>query len=240
MFFKFEIEADTREWILEQFHWAIEDGLLSRDCELVLPTAQFFPTQRGSPNDTVAGLVDNIKGHLNIEDARIDVAPADVLPEEFRHEYQSTSSIAGTWQSDGDGAALIRYDPAMLSKKLGLLSVLVHEVMHHRLHIAVTPPEMDEATHELATDLHCITAGFGVLSMSGAEQVGWQGYMRQETRAFSLAVFCLLLDCKDIAIEYLPARSRKLLKRALKYCDQMKEDIQKLKHELQVPPTHSV
>ncbi|KAJ54661.1 hypothetical protein ACMU_16225 [Actibacterium mucosum KCTC 23349] len=238
MFFKFDVEADTRDWVFDQFEWAIAEGILSAQTPLILPNASFFPSGSGTPDETVLGLVRSIQDHLKIPDAVIHVAQADVLPAEYRHNYQDLASVAGTWQGDDEGGAMIRYDPALMNAKIGFLSILVHEVLHHRLNNAETPLDMDPAEEELATDLHCITSGFGVISMSGAEQLGWQGYMRQETRAFCLALFCQITGTQDVALAEIAPRSRKLLKRALKYCASFSDDLNALKAAASGAPAH--
>ncbi|MEO1307556.1 MAG: hypothetical protein AAFV38_06405, partial [Pseudomonadota bacterium] len=61
------------------------------------------------------------------------------------------------------------------------------------------------------------TAGLGVIQMAGAEQAGWQGYMRQSSRAYALALFLAVREIDPTAAEpALPSRTRRLLRRAVK------------------------
>ena len=75
--------------------------------------------------------------------------------------------------------------------------------------------EMDGLLHELATDLHCIIAGFGAIQMTAAEESGWAGYMTQPARAVALAEFLHHKGlAPDSANPWLPLRSQTWLKKA--------------------------
>jgi hypothetical protein len=113
---------------------------------------------------------------------------------------------------------MISYDPALFARPAVLLSMLAHEVMHQRLHMIEELPPGGAETEELATDLHVITCGMGVLQMAGAEVAGWQGYLSQQSRAHALAVFLLArgIDPQE-AIIALPPHSAKLLSKALRH-----------------------
>lgn len=194
---------------------AIDQRILRPTTPLILPTAEFITAPKGNSPEIVAALLDDIKRLLHISEAKIEVAPLERLPAKFRHSYANVSEIAGTWQGDGD-QAVIHYDPERASQPIPFIATLAHEVMHHRLHaIDEFPPGGPEA-EELSTDLHCITSGFGLFQMAGAEIVGWKGYMRQPTRAHALAMFLLIRDIAPTeALSRLPPRSAKSLKRAL-------------------------
>jgi hypothetical protein len=215
--FGYPVSADVQDWIAENFHWAIAQGLLSAQTPLVLASTEFFPAPRGkTEKDTVLGLVENLKTILGLEGLMIDVEPLEVLPDELRHTYTEMSSVAGTWQADENGA-LIRYDPTLMRMPMVLISTLAHELMHERLSwTSFDFPGAPEA-EELATDLHCITMGLGAIEMAGAELAGWQGYMRQPSRAHALALFLAARQIEPkAAIAGLPPRAGKAVKRAVK------------------------
>ncbi|SMX29814.1 hypothetical protein TRP8649_03953 [Pelagimonas phthalicica] len=211
MFFGPIVDEDTQDWVLENFEWAIATGLMTKDTRLVSPTAENFPVSKGEPAFVARGLVDAIAGHLGIESG-IEVRALDVIPAEYRIDYNATGDTAGTWQSDGNGA-VISFDPSLAQRPMSFLSTLVHEMMHQRLHMTEMDFPGGLQAEELATDLHAITSGFGEVQMMGAEQAGWQGYMRQETRAFALSVF---LDLTGEIAEHVPSRSAKLLRKTKK------------------------
>ncbi|WP_281856239.1 hypothetical protein [Litoreibacter halocynthiae] len=212
---RYEVSHDMQDWIEESFDWAEENGILTPLTRLALPTKDYFPAPQGTPDQVVEGLVANLKPMLGVEDLDVALAPLEVLPDELRHEYGMTSDVAGTWQGNQNGG-LIRYDPTLIRKPMALISMLAHELMHQRM--ARTPRDWPggEPVEELATDLYVIAAGLGVIQVAGADQAGWQGYMRQPTRAHALAVFLQRqsIPLKD-PISYLPPRAGKQLKRAL-------------------------
>ncbi len=167
----------------------------------------------------------------------MDVLALDLLPAEYRVDYNALSAVGGTWQGDETGRAVVRYDPNMTNHPLAFLSMLVHELLHHRLHM--TPLDMPGGpeAEELATDLHCITTGFGVISMAGAEQVGWQGYMRQDTRGFALALFCALRG--DDGLEHLTPRAARMVRRAARFVARELGELPGLRRALENAPARS-
>lgn len=107
-----------------------------------------------------------------------------------------------------------------MRRPLSFINTMVHELMHAHLANVVDEIPGGAAAHELATDLHCITHGFGIFQLAGSEDAGWSGYMNQSSRAFALAVFLKLTGKPETeASEYLPPRSAKLLRRATKECN---------------------
>ena len=223
MFGRYPVSSTIREWILENFDWAIRHGLLTGSTQLVLPTPEFFRAKTGEPADVAQALLDDLKGLLGLEGERIDLVPLDVMSEEHRLDYNALSGVAGTWQDDAD-TATIRYDPVMIKRPLSLISTLAHELMHHVLHRIDEFPPGGPETEELATDLHVITMGMGVIQLSGAEQTGWQGYMSQPARAHAMALFLASRGiAPDAALAHLPPRSAKYLRRAVKEVDRSGE-----------------
>lgn len=212
---RYEVSEDMHDWIEESFDWATSCGILTPDTRLVLPTKDFFPAPSGTPDQIVEGLVNNLKPLIGVADLNVRLAPLNVLLDELRHEYGVMSDVAGTWQGDHKGG-LICYDPTLVRRPMALISMLAHELMHQRM--AKTPRDWPggEPVEELATDLCVIIAGLGVIELAGADQAGWQGYMRQPTRAHALAVFLLRQNIPpEQALSFLPPRAGKLLKRAL-------------------------
>ena len=194
------VSQEAQDWVDDNFDWAVDVGFLTARTPLVLPTREFFPSKIGKSPEAVQSLVGDIARLLGLEDRVIQVSPLDVLPGEYRHNYQDLTAQAGTWQGE-ENAALIRYDPELVARPLVLIAILVHELMHEKLSWTPVQPPGGEALHELATDLHCITCGFGVIAMNAAEQIGWQGYMRQPTRAYALARFTLARGLDPAIVE---------------------------------------
>lgn len=232
MFFGPIVDEDTQGWVIDSFEWAIENGLLLSETQLIAANAQNFPAIQGAHEDVSRALVEAVQRHLGIVDQIIAVRPLDVLPPEYRYDPNAMGEVAGTWDSDGSDA-VVTYDPAQQARPLAFLSTMVHEVMHHRLHMTALDMPGGFEAEELSTDLQCITAGFGAIQMSGAEQAGWQGYLRQETRAFAMAVFMAITGTSDDAVRaLLPKRSFKLVRKAAKLLDGWSADIADLRGKL--------
>ena len=234
MFFnRYDVSHKTQVWLVESFDWAIENGILTRDTPLILPTKSYFTAPSGSSPEVVLAVFSDLKRLLNIADRQIELLPMEVLPLEYRRrDYRKLSEAGGTWQSDGTHS-LIRYDPERAKRPISFIATLAHELMHDILHrIDEYPPGGAEA-EELSTDLHCITAGFGVFQMAGAEDSGWQGYMRQSTRGHALALFLAIRQFPATeALAHLPPRAQSTLKRAAKEVVKDSESIERLKLRL--------
>lgn len=129
------------------------------------------------------------------------------------------NDLAGQYWHDPI-APLITYDPRLMRRPTSFINVMAHELMHGHLADVVDDVPGGADAHELATDLHCITHGFGIFQLADAEDAGWSGYMTQPSRAFALAVFLRLTDTPVAqAVQHLPPRSAKLLRRAVKECN---------------------
>ncbi len=217
------VDEETQGWVLDSFDWAIENGLLTAQTPLILPDRESFPIPKAPHDQLVPELVQRLAGMMGIGSAPIRVEALDVLPPEYRYDPTALSAVGGTWQSDGTEAR-ITYDPAMVATPLALIATMAHEVMHHRLHLTALDLPGGAEAEELSTDLHCITMGFGVVQMAGAEQAGWQGYLRQETRAFALAVFHEVTGCVDPG-KHLPKRSARLFGKAKKLLKGWEDDL---------------
>lgn len=207
------VSAEMATWITQCFDWF--DARFQVPAKPVLPTRAFFRAPAGTGHTTALAILSDVKRLLGFT-LPIDLVPLASLPPDLRHTYQSHSRTAGTYYEDEDGR-VIHYDPVLMERPLSFINTMAHEVMHARLSgMEASVPGGAEA-HELATDLGCIIAGFGVFQMQAADESGWSGYMTQQSRAYALAQF---LDHRGLGHEavasYLSGRCRKLLKRGLR------------------------
>jgi hypothetical protein len=197
----------------------IDRKLLTKATPLVQLRREFFSAPSSRHPDFVPSLVRDIQRILGIEAASIEVLPLDQIDGRFRHEYQALVGTGGTWQGEGN-SALIRYNPDLVARPITLIATLAHEVMHHVLRSLPDLPPGGEEAEELSTDLHCITMGFGVFQLAGAEEIGWHGYLRQPSRAHALAMFLRMRGVPETeALSSLPPRCRGYLKAALAWID---------------------
>jgi hypothetical protein len=149
-------------------------------------------------------------------DGPVEIFPLDLLPAEYRVDYQGLSAIAGSHQKI-DGVSIIQYDPELMHRPIQFISVVAHELMHARLDGLENMVPGGAGAHELATDLGCIIAGYGIFQLYAADEAGWSGYMSQNSRAFALAVFLNRRGLgQDSVSQFLSGRCNKLLARAFK------------------------
>ena len=207
------VSDEMKSWITECFDWF--DDRFEPPTEPILPTKAFFKAPTGSSAATAALVLEDLKRHMKF-DGHVEIVPLNVLPAEYRIDYQSLSSVAGTYQ-EIDGVSVIQYDPEHMNRPTQFINLLAHELMHARLSGLEGEVPGGEPAHELATDLGCIVAGFGVFQLQAADDAGWFGYMTQPSRAFALAMF---LNRRGLSIDdvspYLASRCRKLVIKGFK------------------------
>lgn len=208
------ISDALRDWIVDHYDWVTQHRPDWHDrAQLVLPTKEFFDAPGGSGPEMAQHILNNIKGLLGL-DVPITLQPLEVLPDELRHEYGKTADIAGQYMRDS-AQRLITYDPTLVRQPLTFINTLVHELIHARLDQVVEDLPGGAAMHELATDLHGIIAGFGLIELEGAEKAGWAGYMTQPSRAVALAMFLKFHGLeKDAALPWLSRRTARWLHKA--------------------------
>lgn len=207
------ISQDMADWIVECFDWF--DARYPAPPKPILPTRAFFTAPGGTDVATAQAVLADVKRHLHF-DLPIDMLPIERPAGEYRHTYSSMSEIAGTYQETSEGR-VIHYDPEAMTRPINFIATLSHEVMHARLAGHVHDVPGGEAAHELATDLGCIIAGFGVFHLQAADDQGWSGYMSQDARAFALARF---LDDRGLGVDavaaHLSPRCQRYLRRGFR------------------------
>jgi len=202
-------------WVIQNFQWYCAQRC-GRKTPLVLPTRAFFSAPSGDDHDTARAVLDDLKRLLDIQARDFQLHPLPEIPEDLQRGYGELSEIAGTYDYDAL-RPVISYRPSMLRRPVEFINMMVHEVMHDKLALVVASLPGEEAAHELATDLHCITHGFGLFQLNGAEDAGWSGYMTQPSRAYALALFLRVNDIDpNEALGQLAPRAAKLVKRALR------------------------
>lgn len=212
MFFRrSRVSEDMRAWIDDCFEWF--DGRFAPPKAPILPTKAFFSAGRGDDLTTAKAVLADVQRLLDY-DLPIALEPLPKLAPEYRHSYQQMADIAGTYQ-ESDGTRLIQYNPEEMQRPRVFINTMAHEVMHARLSGLTDLVPGGHEAHELATDLGCIIAGFGVFQMQAADDSGWSGYMTQDSRAHALAVFLQRrnLDPGSVA-PHLSGRCLRLLRRA--------------------------
>ncbi|WGI20885.1 hypothetical protein [Amylibacter sp. IMCC11727] len=235
MFWKSEfISEDLALWVFDNYAWAIDHHnpryWLNPD-SLVRPTKQYFKAKGGGDHASALGVFNDIKRLLGMSKKRIALEPIPQLPENIGHEYGQTSMIAGQYFPD-EFNPLITYNPRIMRQPINFIATLAHELMHAKLDPVADQLPGGWDAHELATDLHCIIHGFGLIQLQGAADAGWAGYMTQPTRAFATAIFAKLTGSEAHIAAALTGREAKLMKKAFKALKDWDEEFCALRAKL--------
>jgi len=207
------VSDEMKEWIEDCFDWF--DARFEPPRTPILPTATYFSASKGMGPKTARLVMDDIQRHLGFSDF-VELVPLDTLPAEYRLDFNAMGEVAGTFQRDGD-TPVIQYDPALMARPMNFINTMAHELMHARLDGLTSEVPGGDAMHELATDLGCIIAGFGVFQLQAADDVGWSGYMSQNSRAYALAVFLRRRNLGlEAVVDHLSTRCAKLVRRAFR------------------------
>lgn len=209
------IAPEKRAWVEAHFAWVAaeigDDGL--RAIPLITPTRDFFRSNRAAPTETAQLVFSEVKSLLLLDAVAVTLIPHGILPEHAARDYNMLSQLSGSFIADSD-MPIITYDPRLLNHPIGFISTMAHELMHLKLADVADNLPGGIATHELATDLHCIIHGFGIFQLDAADSVGWAGYLSQDTRAFALALFLKLTNRPvEAALPFLSAHIGKKLRK---------------------------
>lgn len=214
------VSDDLLGWIRDNFDWVEENQPdWWSSAPLVTPTKDFFSANRGDDQATAEAVIRDISAILNLQTkVRLEALPE--LPDELKHQYGVLGETVGEYWHDED-EPLITYRPSLLRQPVLFINTMAHELIHARLAPFVDDLPGGIEAHELATDLHCIIAGFGVIQLEAAEQAGWTGYMSQPSRAIALAEFLKRKGIgTDLARRHLSSRPARWLKKALTQVNQ--------------------
>ena len=208
------VDTATADWVLDRTGWLISalgpDNFFART-SLVLPTRTFFPDLPRDRAEAAQTLFDTVKGHMGITHWPARLVPRAIIGQHDTAPF-APNSVAGTFYHSGEDA-VITYDPRLMGHRNAFVGTMAHELAHYLLlpHAATAPG--GDAEHEMLTDLTVILAGFGVIDLIGARQVGWQGYLGLDARTFALALFLDLKGMDPAAAHHhlSPKRARKFV-----------------------------
>jgi hypothetical protein len=216
------LDEAKRDWILDHAEWAVAEwGDVLFDRPLITPTRAYFAAPKGENAATAQAVFDDLRRLLHIPPALpIALLPQGSLPDQAAMDHSKITVVSGTYTDDPDHP-VITYDPRLLRRPISFISTMAHELMHLILSPHVDAMPGGAETHELATDLHAILFGFGIFQMEDAEQMGWAGYLSQDSRAFALALFLAMRGQEvEAALPHLSPRPAAKLKAAARFLAQ--------------------
>ncbi len=227
------VSDEIADWVTDRFSWLVTTlgpKTFFDHTKLILPTKSFFKSSGGTDEATASAIFDEVREHMGINHWPVRLVPLGTVGDDFGAATYETSQVAGTFYTPEDGPAIITYRPGLMRTPKAFIGTLAHELAHYILAPHVHEAPGGEAEHEQLTDLTVIYAGLGVIDLQGARDVGWQGYLRSDTRAYALATFLRLKDLDpELATPFLDGYLKKRLTRALRQRDERADELEILK-----------
>ncbi len=202
------LDEEVEDWHLDTWRLLLEGLGPVRGEALVTPTREFFPPTEAKGHEKVEHVFMAVKAAMGMSQwvCRLEAQPTRSTGAQLSEfmVVQTQGVPLGTFRFE-DGEAVITYAPELVDNPWQLTATLAHELSHYLL--ATIPDELDEETHELATDLTVAYAGLGLFGANTAFSFsqhgdtfsqGWQssrsGYLSPRSWAFALAVFMALSE----------------------------------------------
>lgn len=199
------VDENTAEWVSSRFEWLISTlgpEAFFTHTQLLLPTRRYFETSLTDSQDSAGRLFDEIRKHMGIHHWPVRLVPRAAIGKTRDPRSYMRTAVAGSfYQPDSDGPAVITYNPRLAKFKSAFIGTMAHELAHYILAPHVSTAPGGEAEHEMLTDLAVIYAGFGVVDLQGAADIGWRGYLGRDARTFALATFLRIKGIDPLAAE---------------------------------------
>lgn len=224
------VDENTAEWVSDRFHWLIRTlgpEAFFKHTQLLLPVERHFRTHLRGDQVTAQALFSEIRGHMGIHHWPVRLVERAIIGNRRRRRSDLRNAVAGSfYQPDGGGLAVITYHPELARSRNAFIGTMAHELAHYILAPHVSTAPGGEAEHEMLTDLAVIYAGFGVIDLQGAHDVGWRGYLDPNARSFALATFLRLKGVDPTAAEtFLEAPLKRRLRRAVDLRDRRQDEL---------------
>ncbi|MEM9573311.1 MAG: hypothetical protein AAF996_17735 [Pseudomonadota bacterium] len=223
-------EAET--WQLDCWDWHLRQAGVAEQLAytpLVLPNQEFFPALGVSGHERAQAIFQAVKSHAGLADWPVRLVAQNDMPAflDGGAFVQHEGSCAGTFRIDETGEAVITYAPDLVDNPAGLIATLAHELGHYLNETFDSDPPGDLELNEPATDITSIILGYGIFSANhclvhesfdSGYRVGKVGYLTEEERIFSLAIFLEMTGrSTEDAAPYLKKYLGKQLKKAMTY-----------------------
>lgn len=221
------VDSDTKKWIDARSSWLVDQFGTQwiRQCEVILPTAEFFPKTFRESEEDVRKLLDDICGYMKLNPCEVEL---EIYDESHRNDGRSST---GDYHHDGN-SHIVGIEASMLGDPPGLAATMAHELCHVHLlgHGRLSPKEDD---HEPLTDLLTVFLGLGVITANDAlKEVNWRvgnlegwqmgrrGYFTMPIFGYALALFAIVRDEFDSPwAKHLRLDVRDAFRKSLRYFD---------------------
>ena len=228
------LTEDAEQWQLECWAWHFrQKGAVEqiKQTPLVLPTKEFFPALGLEGHDRALAIFEAVKSYAGLDGWPVRLVAQNDMPAflEGGAFIQHDGACAGTFRMDETGEAIITYAPDLIENPGGLIATLAHELGHYLNETFDSDPPGGMELNEPATDITSIVLGFGVFAANhclvhetfdAGFRIGKVGYLSEDERIFSLAIFLALIDQPvESAVPHLKKYLAKKLKSASAYLE---------------------
>lgn len=226
------LSEDAEAWQIDCWAWHLRQNSVADqflNTPLVLPNKSFFPALGLSGHARAEAIFEAVKSHAGMADWPVRLIAQEDMPAflDSGAFIQHEGSAAGTFRVEDSGEAVVTYAPELVENPAGLIATLAHELGHYLNETFDSDPPGTNALNEPATDITSIFLGFGIFAANdclvhetfdAGFRVGKVGYLSEQERVFSLAVFLALTEREpEEAIPFLKKYLGKQLKKASDY-----------------------
>jgi len=234
------LSDDDRQFQIECYRWLLTHfggDDFYKEAKLVLPTAEFSPTQVKSQDAAAIETFMQVKKHAGLaewpcqlqaqeEDPNLLVAPTVALK-------NVEENPLGAFSGNDNKEVIISYNPIIVLDPTQMVATFAHELSHYLTSTAPEPPPGGWGNWEFATDICATFLGFGIFSANatfnfsqytGVDSPGWQvmggGYLSEAEHAHAFAIFLRLKEISpETAFKHCDTSIKSYLKIALAELD---------------------
>ena len=234
------ISDHSAKWLLECFAWALKkyDGDAFQQCQLVLPSNQFFPGRVDSVHGMSRAIFDRVVDYAGLSHWPFQLVrpenyleaptPKLALPTSRRH-LDNAAAVSGQSISGQSMKLLISYRPQQIKQPQAMAANYAHIIAQHLVYQSGHTPPGGQDYFAQATELISIFMGFGLLITNSAytfrsgcgscydPAANRSASLSENEALFALVVFCELKKIPASAVfKHLKKHLRSTYKRALK------------------------
>lgn len=244
-------QIETYKWLLKNFG----GKYFFQDTELILPTEEFFPVKKDSPEKIAQHIFELVKKYAGLEEWPCILKKQEKDPELRVSTFLTLNNVEhnplGTFSTNKNNEVIISYNPQLTSNPIQLIATLSHELSHYLTSTSHEPPPGGWDNWEYATDITATFLGFGVFQANSvfnfhqyneAGVQGWKtsggGYLSEAEHSYALALFIRLKNISPkIVFPHCDVNIKCYLKKALTELDE-KPYIEELLKVQYIEPTN--
>lgn len=198
-------QIETYKWLLKNFG----GKEFYDETKLILPTEEFFPIEKETPEKTTQHIFDLVKKYAGLKDWPCTLKAQEEDPNLRISTFVSINTPEdnphGTFSVNEKNQVTITYNPSLTSDPTQMVATFAHELSHYLTSTSTEPPPGGWDNWEFATDITATFLGFGIFQANSVfniqqytdfESQGWRssggGYLSEAEHSFALALFIRL------------------------------------------------